>query len=232
MSFSVALLTFGVILLLVGIAGKIQAKELSVGTDSPASRVVVGILGAMLIVVALSQEGINFGALLGGDDDNGSNGSPVAGGTLGLLNSNVSDDSKDDKSAAETQITDDATAKTAALEEALAKAQAEKAEVEAAIAREREQREAERRRDEAAQSEKLIRVLQSSYGILREYCDPTEKIKSICDERMHCQVKIDNTLCGDPLKNEEKEGRIVYLCGEQEKTTVTPEEEIAYLSCE
>ena len=53
MEYSVALLIFGILLLLVGLIGKVKAKELEVGTGNPVTRVVVGMLGVGLVLLSL-----------------------------------------------------------------------------------------------------------------------------------------------------------------------------------
>jgi hypothetical protein len=53
MEYSVALLIFGVLLLLVGLVGKVKAKELEIGTDSVTTRVVVGIVGMVLLLLSV-----------------------------------------------------------------------------------------------------------------------------------------------------------------------------------
>jgi hypothetical protein len=52
MTFQVALLIFGILLLLLGLVGKIKAKELEAGTTNPAARTVFSILGLILVVVS------------------------------------------------------------------------------------------------------------------------------------------------------------------------------------
>lgn len=220
MEFSIALLTFGVILLLVGIAGKIQAKELSVGTDSAISRVVIGIVGAVLIAMALSQQGINWQTFTGDKQPS---------------EKTDHDDDKNQiipfKPDATTELSAEAVAAKKAEEEAAA-ALAEAAKVKAQLEALQKEVQAKEKQKAAAPKSKTIKVLPSSYGILREYCDPTDKIKMFCEGQRHCRVKIDNSLCGDPLKDHVKEARIFYRCGAQQKELVTPEEEVAYLSCE
>ncbi len=45
MTYEVALLTFGVILLLLRLVGRVKAKEIDVGTSSAIARLTVGIIG-------------------------------------------------------------------------------------------------------------------------------------------------------------------------------------------
>ena len=54
MSYEVALLVFGILLLLVGLVGKVKAKELEVGTSSTIIRIVTGLVGVALIVLSLA----------------------------------------------------------------------------------------------------------------------------------------------------------------------------------
>ena len=56
MTYEVALLIFGILLLLLGLVGKIKAKELEVGTNSSLVRVVTAIIGFILIVFSLNPE--------------------------------------------------------------------------------------------------------------------------------------------------------------------------------
>ena len=53
MTYDVALLVFGILLLLVGLVGKVRAKELEVGTSSPSARVIIGLVGVGLISLSL-----------------------------------------------------------------------------------------------------------------------------------------------------------------------------------
>ncbi|MEM8839295.1 MAG: hypothetical protein AAGE89_14465 [Pseudomonadota bacterium] len=53
MDYSVALLIFGILLLLVGLIGRVKAKELEVGTANPVTRVVVGVIGVGLVALSL-----------------------------------------------------------------------------------------------------------------------------------------------------------------------------------
>lgn len=57
MSYEVALLVFGIILLLVGLVGKVKARELEVGTSSRTARIVLASLGAALIALSFNPEG-------------------------------------------------------------------------------------------------------------------------------------------------------------------------------
>jgi hypothetical protein len=56
MSYEVTLLIFGILLLLVGLIGKVKAQQLEVGTDSVAARGVIAILGALLVVFSLNPD--------------------------------------------------------------------------------------------------------------------------------------------------------------------------------
>ncbi len=53
MDYDVALLVFGILLLLVGLVGKVRAKEIEVGTSSPSARVIIGLVGVGLISLSL-----------------------------------------------------------------------------------------------------------------------------------------------------------------------------------
>ena len=57
MSYEVALLSFGVILLLLGLIGRVKAKEIDVGTSSAVARVIVAVIGLALIVVSFDPGG-------------------------------------------------------------------------------------------------------------------------------------------------------------------------------
>ena len=56
MSYEVALLVFGILLLLVGLVGKVKAKELEIGTSSGIVRVVLSILGIVLVVLSFNPD--------------------------------------------------------------------------------------------------------------------------------------------------------------------------------
>ena len=58
MDYSVALLVFGILLLLIGLIGKVKAKELEVGTSSRTIRSVVGTVGVVLITLSLIETGM------------------------------------------------------------------------------------------------------------------------------------------------------------------------------
>jgi len=68
MNYSVALLVFGILLLLIGLVGKVKAKELEVGTSSGTIRSVVGTIGVVLIALSLIETGMldKFSHLLSG----------------------------------------------------------------------------------------------------------------------------------------------------------------------
>lgn len=52
--YNVVLLVFGILLLLVGLVGKVKAKELEVGTGSAVARVVLGVIGIGLMALSLA----------------------------------------------------------------------------------------------------------------------------------------------------------------------------------
>ncbi|MDH3422971.1 MAG: hypothetical protein OEN00_08255 [Gemmatimonadota bacterium] len=54
MDYNVALLVFGILLLLVGLVGKVKAKELEIGTSSKVARTVIGLIGALLVALSLA----------------------------------------------------------------------------------------------------------------------------------------------------------------------------------
>ncbi len=56
MTFDVALLVFGVLLLLVGLVGKVKAKELEVGTNSRVARSVIGLIGAAMLALSFNPD--------------------------------------------------------------------------------------------------------------------------------------------------------------------------------
>jgi hypothetical protein len=56
MSYDVTLLVFGILLLLVGLVGKIRAKELECGTENTAARVVIACVGVLLILASLNPD--------------------------------------------------------------------------------------------------------------------------------------------------------------------------------
>lgn len=56
MSYEVTLLVFGILLLLLGLVGKIKAKELEVGTSSTTVRVVTSLIGFVLITLSFNPD--------------------------------------------------------------------------------------------------------------------------------------------------------------------------------
>lgn len=56
MEFQVTLLGFGILLLLLGLIGKVKAKEIDVGTSSPTVRVITTLVGLTLIVLSFNPE--------------------------------------------------------------------------------------------------------------------------------------------------------------------------------
>jgi hypothetical protein len=56
MDYKVALLVFGILLFIVGLVGKVKAKELEVGTSSRIVRLVMSLLGIVLIVLSFNPE--------------------------------------------------------------------------------------------------------------------------------------------------------------------------------
>lgn len=47
------LLTFGVLLILIGLIGKVKAKEIDVGTQNPFVRIILGVIGVLFVSIAL-----------------------------------------------------------------------------------------------------------------------------------------------------------------------------------
>ncbi len=56
MSYEVTLLVFGILLLLLGLVGKIKAKEIEVGTSSATVRVVTSLVGIVLLVLSFNPD--------------------------------------------------------------------------------------------------------------------------------------------------------------------------------
>lgn len=56
MTYEVTLLVFGILLLLVGLLGKVKAKELEVGTSSTVARLVMASLGILLVVLSFNPD--------------------------------------------------------------------------------------------------------------------------------------------------------------------------------
>ena len=56
MSYEVTLLVFGILLILVGLLGKVKAKELEVGTSSRTARVVIALLGIVLVIFSFNPD--------------------------------------------------------------------------------------------------------------------------------------------------------------------------------
>ena len=53
MEYPVILLSLGVILLLVGLVGKVKAQQLEVGTNNKVIRIIVGCLGTIFIILSI-----------------------------------------------------------------------------------------------------------------------------------------------------------------------------------
>ena len=60
MSYEVTLLVFGILLLLVGLVGKVKAKEIEVGTSSRIVRIVLALLGIVLVVLSFNPDITNL----------------------------------------------------------------------------------------------------------------------------------------------------------------------------
>ena len=56
MTFEVTLLVFGILLILVGLVGKVKAKELEIGASSKIVRVVLSIVGIVLVVLSFNPD--------------------------------------------------------------------------------------------------------------------------------------------------------------------------------
>lgn len=56
MSYEVTLLIFGILLLLVGLVGRVKAKELEIGTSSKMVRLVLSLLGIALLVLSFNPD--------------------------------------------------------------------------------------------------------------------------------------------------------------------------------
>ena len=56
MSYEVTLLVFGILLILVGLLGKVKAKELEVGTSSRTARAVIAVLGIVLVIFSFNPD--------------------------------------------------------------------------------------------------------------------------------------------------------------------------------
>ncbi|CAH1092386.1 hypothetical protein [Candidatus Nitrotoga sp. 1052] len=59
MDYRTALLTFGVVFLLVGLIGQVKLKELEVGTSNSIARAILGVLGLILILLSLYRYTFN-----------------------------------------------------------------------------------------------------------------------------------------------------------------------------
>jgi hypothetical protein len=51
----VTLLTLGVLLILVGLVGQVEAQQIQVGTRNPVVRIILGLMGAVFVFIALSK---------------------------------------------------------------------------------------------------------------------------------------------------------------------------------
>jgi len=56
MSYEVTLLVFGILLFLVGLVGKVKAKELEVGTSSKMARIIIAMAGLVLVVLSFNPD--------------------------------------------------------------------------------------------------------------------------------------------------------------------------------
>src|SRR5262245_10703418 len=56
MSYEVTLLVFGILLLLIGLIGRVKAQQLEVGTENPLVRVVTAIVGLLLVASSLNPD--------------------------------------------------------------------------------------------------------------------------------------------------------------------------------
>ncbi|MCI5224946.1 MAG: hypothetical protein D3924_20325 [Candidatus Electrothrix sp. AR4] len=56
MSYTVTLLTFGILLLLVGLVGEVKAKELEIGTNSKIVRIILSLIGIVLVVLSVLMD--------------------------------------------------------------------------------------------------------------------------------------------------------------------------------
>ena len=60
LNYEVTLLIFGILLLLIGLVGKVKAKELEVGTSSKFARAATGVVGVALIILSLPTDRLPF----------------------------------------------------------------------------------------------------------------------------------------------------------------------------
>lgn len=58
MTYEVALLSFGVILLLLGLIGKVKIKEIDIGTRNGTARIAASLVGIILILLSFNPSGI------------------------------------------------------------------------------------------------------------------------------------------------------------------------------
>lgn len=82
----------------------------------------------------------------------------------------------------------------------------------------------------AASQQGLI-IREAVYGRGARHCDAQARLSSECDGQSRCSVRVDNSLCGDPAKGDQKDIRIRYDCLGKEKTMTVSERSTAVLTC-
>ncbi len=69
------------------------------------------------------------------------------------------------------------------------------------------------------------------YGADGRYCDATQPFVFACNGQPRCSIRIDNRLCGDPIKGMAKAAVIRHWCNGQLREGTVKERKTAQLSC-
>ncbi|MGE3292571.1 MAG: Ig-like domain-containing protein, partial [Geminicoccaceae bacterium] len=75
-----------------------------------------------------------------------------------------------------------------------------------------------------------IKILEAIYGTTKT-CDPTPRLRQLCDGKTSCSVLVGSSLCGDPDYGKTKTLAVNYSCGSIEKNATQIDHYILYLAC-
>ena len=68
-------------------------------------------------------------------------------------------------------------------------------------------------------------------GFVTKFCDPTNQLKSICDNANSCSIVSNNAICGDPEPHVSSALLVKYKCGTRTKIASAREFQKVILDC-
>jgi len=77
---------------------------------------------------------------------------------------------------------------------------------------------------------RTIKILDAIYGTTKT-CDPTARLRQLCDGKTLCSILVGSSLCGDPDYGRTKTLAVSYSCGPAQKSATQTDHNMLYLTC-